>query len=595
MLGEIFMDFGKSSTILISVIIPVYNREKEIGYCLEKLAQTTFNKRQLEILVVDDASTDNTVKEILKFEDKFCHFELLKLTENSGGASIPRNKGIREAQGEWILFVDSDDYITPYALEECYQLVDNNPNTDLVCMPYFRKEGGKRAISSSCFSYEETIEDLDFVQTKLYNSLNIVGKLIRRKLLEMYQINFPTDIRVREDNYFSMKLYAIVNKIAFLGNQKNYYFCGERDAVSLSKNGTPPRDAANIYISVFKFIFKIDTISQDNKEDILAIYLNRYFGMIQRGKYSPRRLLDEIGQNLFALKRSRFLNDDTRLFIEDLSLEIESKIKGMTFFQKGIYLQENHSRKKIDVDESLLNLFRKKRINTLLSSQNCRFKLNKDFIEVSENAVIEPYTTFATGNRFYTMGSFSYSRSNLPTNTIVGRYTSIATNVTRLQESHPMNRFTTSNITYEIKNAALKRFTKDQNKEFDTIPNTVPDCLPIVIGNDVWIGQDVRFGSKGITVGDGAVIAAGSIVTKDVPPYAVVAGVPARIIKFRFESHIIQRLLNLKWWQYPYTDFKEIRGDVKIETFIDILEKLIDEVELLPYLPEPVTIDDFIQ
>lgn len=274
---------------------------------------------------------------------------------------------------------------------------------------------------------------------------------------------------------------------------------------------------------------------------------------------------------------------------------METIIKGISYFQKGIYYQRYHHKEKVLFDEKVEQLFRENKIYTYFTQEDNRFKLNKDFIEVGKNAIIEPYTIFPVGNRFYTMGSFSYCRSFLPINTIIGRYCSIANNVTRIQGNHPLNRFTTSNVTYVNNNIAFNQFSIDQNKEFSRVQIKDADNLPIIIGNDVWIGQDVRFGSKGITVGDGAVVAAGSLVTKDVPPYAVVAGIPAKIVKFRFESHIVQKLLNLKWWQYAYTDFKTIQGDVGIENFISTLEEMVDKGELKPYLPSPVTINDFVQ
>lgn len=71
----------------------------------------------------------------------------------------------------------------------------------------------------------------------------------------------------------------------------------------------------------------------------------------------------------------------------------------------------------------------------------------------------------------------------------------------------------------------------------------------IKIGNDVWIGEGV-FIRRGVTVGDGAVIAARAFVNEDVPPYAIVAGTPARVIRYRFESHLVNKLMQLRWWDY---------------------------------------------
>ena len=104
-------------------------------------------------------------------------------------------------------------------------------------------------------------------------------------------------------------------------------------------------------------------------------------------------------------------------------------------------------------------------------------------------------------------------------------------------------------------------------------PKTFGD---VTIGNDVWIGANVMIRS-GVTIGDGAVIGAGAVVTKDVPPYAIFAGNPGKVIKMRFSDEIIGKLLDIKWWDL---DAKKIHILVpflcfnNINMFIDVAEKL---------------------
>ncbi|MBQ8219779.1 MAG: CatB-related O-acetyltransferase [Bacteroidaceae bacterium] len=119
----------------------------------------------------------------------------------------------------------------------------------------------------------------------------------------------------------------------------------------------------------------------------------------------------------------------------------------------------------------------------------------------------------------------------------IGNFCSIATGTKIGVAGHPTNLLSTNSIFY-LDHSLNPRF----KNQIEYTPYS-----PIKIGNDVWIGEKCLI-MPGITIGDGAIIAAHAVVTKDVPPYAVVGGIPAKVIKFRFSEEIIEKLLSIKWW-----------------------------------------------
>lgn len=135
------------------------------------------------------------------------------------------------------------------------------------------------------------------------------------------------------------------------------------------------------------------------------------------------------------------------------------------------------------------------------------------------------------------IGAYSYINSGFCRSYVeIGRYSSIGRNVSLGLGEHNIHNFTTSSL--------IPSYDKSINILVSTNPKR-----RLIIGNDVWIGDGV-FIKSGITIGNGAVIGANCVVTKDVPPYSVVVGVPGKVIKKRFSDEIIQKLLELKWWNY---------------------------------------------
>lgn len=148
------------------------------------------------------------------------------------------------------------------------------------------------------------------------------------------------------------------------------------------------------------------------------------------------------------------------------------------------------------------------------------------------------------------IGKYTYIVSGrIYADTRIGRYCSIAENAIIGPSDHPIDWLSTSPLCYGGIFSLKNKFIKYHKNE-----------KPTVIGNDVWLGANV-FIKRGVEIGDGAIIAAGSVVVKDVPPYAIVGGNPAKIIRYRFENEIVLLLLDLKWWALDEDMLKELQYD----------------------------------
>ena len=129
----------------------------------------------------------------------------------------------------------------------------------------------------------------------------------------------------------------------------------------------------------------------------------------------------------------------------------------------------------------------------------------------------------------------------------IGRFVSIGPNFKIIYGNHPTDKFVSTHPAFYVKQRPAGRCYVNENKFAEIRYWDEQKGILAKIGNDVWIATDVRFLS-GVSIGDGAVICAGAVVTKDVPPYAIVGGVPARIIKYRFPKETIEFLNSFHWW-----------------------------------------------
>ncbi|WP_287284520.1 CatB-related O-acetyltransferase [Treponema sp.] len=184
----------------------------------------------------------------------------------------------------------------------------------------------------------------------------------------------------------------------------------------------------------------------------------------------------------------------------------------------------------------------------------------------------------------FKIGAFSYTNDNAYIRAVssIGRFCAIGPNFIAGMPEHSVKSISPHIVFPNYDSKCAEQFSDysiDNNNMIETIRKKQSKELEkkglITIGNDVWIGGNVIV-QRGVTIGDGAIVAAGAVVTKDVPPYAIVGGVPAKVIKYRFDKKIINTLLKIKWWQYGPGIMKEC-DITDVKKTINTIEKRIKD------------------
>ena len=165
------------------------------------------------------------------------------------------------------------------------------------------------------------------------------------------------------------------------------------------------------------------------------------------------------------------------------------------------------------------------------------------------------------------IGNYTYiSENSVINNAVIGKFCSIGANFMAGRGIHPTNGVSTHPMFYS---------TAKQNGMSLSSKNKMDEFKSITIGNDVFIGMNVTI-LDGVTIGDGAIIGAGALVSKDIPSYAIAVGNPIEIKKYRFTEDVIDKLLNIKWWNFNDEDLALVEKHFfKMEDFIKTVEEVV--------------------
>jgi len=212
----------KSTNIrpLVSVVIPVYNVEKYIKDCITSVIGQSYNN--LQIIIINDGSNDKSEDICNEFAKK--DSRIIFIQKQNGGLSDARNVGINNANGEYIVFIDSDDYISPNFIEIMLTESIKNQSDIVACSYYKTSEHGSSPVTKNIeiIKLTNTEAVIDVLSPKSICEVMTWNKIYKTRLFKEYKITFPVG-KIHEDNFTTFRLFYYANNVLFINLPLYYY------------------------------------------------------------------------------------------------------------------------------------------------------------------------------------------------------------------------------------------------------------------------------------------------------------------------------------------------------------------------------------
>lgn len=269
---------------MISIVIPVYNAKNKMAKCLNSLINQSSNN--FEVIFIDDCSTDGSYEYLKKFFKNAKTNVKIHQNEKNSGPGVSRNNGIKMAEGKYLMFIDSDDYITNDCIENLSKIISDNSKIDCICFDFYRVNG-KQIQENKMISKSELKNMIDTKEAFLYSKGTICGKLFDLDIIRNNKIYLP-NLKRNEDMPFAKVVLSYCNNIFYC--QKPLYFYVAYDS-SLMHN-VQLLDENNA-IKAYEFI-------ENNVSFLMSDYLEQIFikeclysvisGVMQKG-YTKKKIL----------------------------------------------------------------------------------------------------------------------------------------------------------------------------------------------------------------------------------------------------------------------------------------------------------------
>ncbi|MFI0357201.1 glycosyltransferase family 2 protein [Actinomadura sp. 9N407] len=262
----------------VSVIVPVHNGRSTLERTIRSVLDQSLPPDQVEIIAVDDGSTDGSGEELDRLAAGRRGFTVVH-QEASGGPGRPRNVGIERATGEYVFFLDADDHLAPEALERCCAMADAN-ETDVVVPKYV---GVGRKVNP--YLFRETVESTTIYDAvpNLYGSITAL-KLYRRGLLDRHHIRFPEGMLSGEDQIFAVRAYFEAKGVSVLADYDCYYWVERNDGTSALQRGGAP---AETYFPEIKRLMAF-VAERTGPGPVRDRLLRRHFAIEVFSRFDPR-------------------------------------------------------------------------------------------------------------------------------------------------------------------------------------------------------------------------------------------------------------------------------------------------------------------